>query len=112
MVVARAATERIGAAIAQQHIGCGIAAAVDVAAARQCEVLQAIGQHPGHAAQHAVLALAYSFLNHVQCRVHHVGVVAQATRQGVGAAAATEDVVAAVAADAVVGAVARAIQVG
>ena len=119
-VVAGAAGHRVGPEAAVQAVGClvagdpvgpFIAAAREVGAARQLQVLDVGAQRVAHRRTHEVGALARGFRDPVARVVDDVGVVARAASHRVGTGPAVDDVGPRVARDPVDPGVARAVQV-
>src|SRR5205085_4005892 len=110
-VIARAAVDLVGAAVADDGVGEAVAGAVDRGASGQGEVLDLGCERVGDRGLDQVCAAAGELDHRIQRIVHDIGVVARAAGEGVGPCPAIEDVVAGIAGDHVDRGVAGAVDV-
>jgi hypothetical protein len=110
-VVAGAAGEDVGAAVAREDVVEAVAGAVDVGAAGQSQILDIGAEGVGDRRLHRVDARVEGFRHHVAGIVNDISVVAETADHGVGTNTAVENIVAAVAGDRVVEPVAGAVDI-
>ena len=91
-VAAAAAVERVGARIAGEDVGDGVAGAFDIAGAGEDEPFEVRAESVVQRGLDGVGALAGELDRDVAGIVDDIGVVAEAAGHGVGAGAAVEDI--------------------